>query len=82
MMTRVLAEGFTMLESGRWHDGRLWMAHWGSGEILALDLDGRVERMARLAAGQSADEVYPQAVADCDLAFELLQPRRGRRLVR
>jgi sugar lactone lactonase YvrE len=45
-MTRVLAEGFTMLESGRWHDGRLWVAHWGSGEILALDLDGRIERMA------------------------------------
>lgn len=43
---RVLADGFTMLESGRWHDGRLWVAHWGSGEILAIDLDGRVERMA------------------------------------
>jgi sugar lactone lactonase YvrE len=43
---RVLADGFTMLESARWHDGRLWVAHWGSGEILALDLDGRIERMA------------------------------------
>ncbi len=43
---RVLADGFTMLESGRWHDGRLWVAHWASGEILAVDLDGRVERMA------------------------------------
>jgi sugar lactone lactonase YvrE len=39
---RVIADGFTMLESGRWHDGRLWVAHWGSGEILALDLDGRI----------------------------------------
>jgi sugar lactone lactonase YvrE len=43
---RVLADGFTMLESGRWHDGRLWMAHWGSSEILALDMAGHVERMA------------------------------------
>lgn len=43
---RVLAKGFTMLESGRWHDGRLWVAHWGSGEILAIDMAGRVERMA------------------------------------
>jgi sugar lactone lactonase YvrE len=42
----VLAEGFTMLESGRWHDGRLWVAHWGSAEILAIGLDGTVERMA------------------------------------
>jgi hypothetical protein len=42
---RVVADGFTMLESGRWHDGRLWVAHWGSGEIVALDGEGRVERM-------------------------------------
>jgi sugar lactone lactonase YvrE len=41
---RVLADGFTMLESGRWHDGRLWAAHWGSGEILVIDVDGRVEQ--------------------------------------
>jgi sugar lactone lactonase YvrE len=41
-----LADGFTLLESGRWHDGRLWVAHWGSGEILAINLEGRVERMA------------------------------------
>ena len=43
---RVLADGFTMLESGRWYEGRLWVAHWASGEILAIDLDGGVERMA------------------------------------
>jgi sugar lactone lactonase YvrE len=43
---RVLADGFTMLESGRWHEGRLWLAHWGSGEILALAADGQAERMA------------------------------------
>src|SRR5690242_12522534 len=47
----VLAEGFTMLESGRWRDGRLWVAHWGSGEILTVDMDGRVERMAPGPAG-------------------------------
>jgi sugar lactone lactonase YvrE len=43
---RVLAAGFTMLESGRWYDGRLWVAHWGSGEIPAIDMDGHVEVMA------------------------------------
>ncbi|OLF11822.1 gluconolaconase [Actinophytocola xanthii] len=32
-----------MVESGRWHEGRLWFAHWGSGEVLAVDLEGRRE---------------------------------------
>ena len=35
-----------MVESARWHDGRLWFAHWGSGEVLAVDLDGRSEVVA------------------------------------
>jgi len=43
---RLLADGFTMVESARWHDGRLWFAHWGSGEVLAVDLDGHVEVVA------------------------------------
>lgn len=43
---RELARGFTMIESGRWHDGRLWFAHWGSGEVVAVDLDGRTEVVA------------------------------------
>lgn len=43
---RRLADGFSMVESGRWHDGRLWFAHWGSGEVLAVDLDGRTEVVA------------------------------------
>lgn len=40
---RLLADGFTMVESGRWHEGRLWFAHWGSGEVVAVGLDGRAE---------------------------------------
>ena len=40
---RLLADDFTMVESGRWHDGRLWFAHWGSGEVVAVDLDGRAD---------------------------------------
>lgn len=43
---RLLADGFAMVESGRWHDGRLWFAHWGVGEVLAVDLRGRVEVVA------------------------------------
>jgi sugar lactone lactonase YvrE len=45
--TRILAEGFAYVESPRWHDGRLWFAHWGTGEIVAVDLDGRAEVVGR-----------------------------------
>ncbi|SDC81225.1 SMP-30/gluconolactonase/LRE family protein [Actinokineospora iranica] len=38
---RLLTDGLTMVESGRWHEGRLWLAHWGSGEVIAVDLEGR-----------------------------------------
>ena len=41
-----LSDGFAMVESGRWHDGRLWFAHWGIGEVVAVDLDGNAEVMA------------------------------------
>jgi len=43
---RLLSDGWSMVESGRWHDGRLWFAHWGSGEVVAVDLDGRSEVVA------------------------------------
>lgn len=40
---KLLVEGLAMVESPRWHDGRLWFAHWGTGDILAVDLDGHGE---------------------------------------
>jgi sugar lactone lactonase YvrE len=40
---RVLLDGLAMAESPRWHDGRLWFAHWGVGEIIAVDLAGNAE---------------------------------------
>jgi sugar lactone lactonase YvrE len=43
---RLLTEGWAMVESGRWHDGRLWFAHWGRGEVIAVDLEGRSEVVA------------------------------------
>lgn len=43
---RVLLDGLAMCESARWHDGRLWFAHWGVGEIIAVDLDGNAEVVA------------------------------------
>lgn len=40
---RVLASDLAYVESPRWHDGRLWFAHWGTDEIVAVDLDGTTE---------------------------------------
>src|SRR5205823_1454068 len=37
-------------ESPRWHDGRIWLADWGAGEIIAVDPDGKPEVVARSAA--------------------------------
>ncbi len=42
---RVLLAGRSMIESARWHEGRLWFADWGTGEVVAVDLDGRSEVM-------------------------------------
>lgn len=42
-MPQVLIDGLAYGESARWHDGRLWLANWGTGEVLAVDLDGNRE---------------------------------------
>ena len=44
---RVLLDGLAYVESARWHDGRLWFAHWGTDEIIAVDLEGRSEIVGR-----------------------------------
>jgi sugar lactone lactonase YvrE len=44
---RVLLSGLAMVESPRWHDGRLWFAHWGAEEVVAVDLDGNSEVVAQ-----------------------------------
>lgn len=38
-------------ESARWHGGRFWFADWGTGEIIAVDLDGRSEVIAEVPGG-------------------------------
>src|SRR5215211_2130217 len=38
-----LLTGLVIGESPRWHVDRLWFSHWGMGEIVAVDLDGRSE---------------------------------------
>ena len=44
----VLADGLVIGESPRWHDGRLWLANWGAQEVVAVDLAGDSEVMARV----------------------------------
>ena len=48
MRSRVLLTGLKIGESARWHDGRLWLSNWGAHQVLAVDLDGGVEVMAKV----------------------------------
>ena len=38
---RVLADGFRFLEGPRWHDGELWMAEIGAGEVVTITAAGK-----------------------------------------
>ena len=40
---RVILSGLAYVESARWHEGRLWFAHWGTHEVVAVGLDGTHE---------------------------------------
>ena len=43
---RTLRAGLGLVESPRWHEGRLYFSDWSAGEVLAVDLDGRSEVIA------------------------------------
>jgi sugar lactone lactonase YvrE len=49
-MADVLLEGLAIGESPRWHEGRLWFANWGTGEVVAVRLDGSSEVVAKVPA--------------------------------
>ena len=53
---KVLLDGIVIGESPRWHD-RLWFAHWGTGQIVTVDLDGTSEssRKSRSPGGAPLD---------------------------
>ena len=46
MSTTTLLTGRGLVESPRWHDGRLYFSDWSAGEVLAVGLDGRSEVIA------------------------------------
>ena len=45
---QILMTGLAFGESPRWHDGRLWFSDWGTQEIIAVDLEGKSEVIARV----------------------------------
>ena len=45
---QILLTGLAIGESPRWHEDRLWFSNWGAQEIIAVDLDGNSEVMARV----------------------------------
>ncbi|MBZ9884189.1 SMP-30/gluconolactonase/LRE family protein [Mesorhizobium sp. CA10] len=45
MSAKVVTQGLAFGESPRWHDGRLWLCNWGTGEIVAVNDNGRCEVM-------------------------------------
>jgi sugar lactone lactonase YvrE len=47
---RVLVAGRGLVEAPRWHRGRLYFSDWTAGEVIAADLDGHTEVIARVAS--------------------------------
>jgi sugar lactone lactonase YvrE len=43
-----LMTGIAFGESPRWHEGRFWFCDWGAGELIAVDLAGSSEVVARV----------------------------------
>src|SRR5215468_1309366 len=45
---QTLMTGLALGESPRWHDDRLWFSDWGAHEVIAIDLAGKSEVIARV----------------------------------
>ena len=45
---QLLMTGIAFGESPRWHDDRLWFADWSAEQLIAVDLSGRSEVVARV----------------------------------
>ena len=41
-----LLTGYSYFEAPRWHDGRLWLSDFYTHQVLACDLQGKVEKIA------------------------------------
>jgi sugar lactone lactonase YvrE len=45
---QTLMTGLSLGESPRWHDDRLWFSNWVAQELVAVDLEGSSEVIARM----------------------------------
>jgi sugar lactone lactonase YvrE len=45
---QTLKTGLAIGESPRWHEGRLWFSNWGAREVIAVDLAGKSDVVARV----------------------------------
>jgi sugar lactone lactonase YvrE len=72
----VLLDGLAFAEGPRWHDGKLFFSDMHDGKVLAVDLDGKVELVARVAAEPSGLGWLP----DGRLLVVSMQDRRLLRL--
>lgn len=59
----LIATGFGLLESPRWHDGRLWFADWTAGEIRTLGADGETTVAIRHASLPLCFDFRPDGTA-------------------
>jgi len=66
---QTLLTGLVMGESLRWHDGRLWLADMGAREVVAVDLAGRSEVVARVPAGLTVIGFLPDGRLLLDTTF-------------
>jgi sugar lactone lactonase YvrE len=68
-----------MGESARWHDGLFWCSDWVAGEILAVDLDGRAEVVARSTSFPFCFDWAPDGtmVVTSGAGLERLEPQPG-----
>ncbi|MCW2978261.1 MAG: SMP-30/gluconolactonase/LRE family protein [Actinomycetia bacterium] len=48
--SQLLMSNLAFPESPRWHDDRLWFSDWGAHEVIAVDLEGQSEVIARIAS--------------------------------
>ena len=47
---QIIVSGLAFGESPRWHEGRLWLCNWGTGEIVAIDAQGNSQIMLTIPA--------------------------------
>ncbi len=49
-VARIVLDGLAMGESPRWHEGRLWLADWGTREVVAVSPEGQREVVVGLSS--------------------------------